>query len=89
MLAINILGILDFNLASGFQKFLNPNNNNATFTHAAILVAIAIPICPKESKRIIGESFCGLPLDEYSESDMTDDRISQWANQLKNEISGL
>ena len=53
MLAINILGILDFNLASGFQKFLNPNNNNATFTHAAILVAIAIPICPKESKRII------------------------------------
>ena len=42
-----------------------------------------------ESKSIIGESFCGLPLDEDSESDMTDDRISQWANQLKNEISGL
>ena len=42
-----------------------------------------------ESKSIIGESFCGLPLDEDSESDMTDERISQWANQLKNEISGL
>ncbi len=42
-----------------------------------------------ESKSIIGESFCGLPLDEDSESDMTDDRISQWANQLKSEISGL
>ncbi len=42
-----------------------------------------------ESKSIIGESFCGLPLDEDSESDMTDDRISQWANQLKKEIPGL
>ncbi len=42
-----------------------------------------------ESKSIIGNSFCGLPLDEDSESDMTDDRISQWANQLKSEISGL
>ena len=42
-----------------------------------------------ESKSVIGESFCGLPLDEDSESDMTDDRISQWANQLKSEISGL
>ncbi len=42
-----------------------------------------------ESKSIIGESFCGLPLDEDSESDMTDDRISQWANQLKSEIAGL
>ena len=40
-----------------------------------------------ESKSIIGESFCGLPLDEDSESDMTDERISQWANQLKSEIS--
>ena len=42
-----------------------------------------------ESKSVIGESFCGLPLDEDSESDMTDDRISKWANQLKSEISGL
>ncbi len=43
----------------------------------------------EESKSIIDESFCGLPLDEDSESDMTDDRISQWANQLKKEIPGL
>ena len=42
-----------------------------------------------ESKSLVGESFCGLPLDEDSESDMTDDRISQWADQLRTEISGL
>ena len=43
----------------------------------------------EESKSVIGDSFCGLPLDEDSESDMTDDRILQWTNQLKSEISGL
>ena len=42
-----------------------------------------------ESKSVVGESFCGLPLDEDSESDMTDSRISQWAEQLKNELPGL
>ncbi|KGG12195.1 MULTISPECIES: flavodoxin FldA [Prochlorococcus] len=42
-----------------------------------------------ESKSVLGDSFCGLPLDEDSESDMTDTRISQWANQLKGEIAGI
>ena len=42
-----------------------------------------------ESKSVIGESFCGLPLDEDSESDMTDTRISQWTDQLKSELPGL
>ncbi len=42
-----------------------------------------------ESKSMVGDSFCGLPLDEDSESDMTDSRISEWANQLKREIPGL
>ncbi len=42
-----------------------------------------------ESKSVIGTSFCGLPLDEDSESDMTDTRISQWTQQLKGEIPGL
>ena len=43
----------------------------------------------EESKSVIGETFCGLPLDEDSESDMTDERIENWANQLKREIVGL
>ncbi len=43
----------------------------------------------EESKSVIGDSFCGLPLDEDSESDMTDDRLVNWSKQLKNEISGL
>ncbi len=42
-----------------------------------------------ESKSVVGEQFCGLPLDEDSESDMTDDRISQWADKLKQEMTGL
>ena len=42
-----------------------------------------------ESKSVIGESFCGLPLDEDSESDLTDSRLEQWASQLKSEIPSL
>ena len=42
-----------------------------------------------ESKSVLGNSFCGLPLDEDSESDMTDSRLVKWADQLKQEISGL
>jgi len=43
----------------------------------------------EESKSIIGESFCGLPLDEDSESDLTDSRLESWATQLKSEIAAL
>ena len=43
----------------------------------------------EESKSVVGNSFCGLPLDEDSESDMTDDRLANWSNQLKKEIPGL
>ena len=43
----------------------------------------------EESKSIIGESFCGLPLDEDSESDLTDSRLESWASQLKGEIPSL
>ena len=43
----------------------------------------------EESKSVIGDSFCGLPLDEDSESDMTDDRLAKWSIQLKQEITGL
>ena len=42
-----------------------------------------------ESKSVIGESFCGLPLDEDSESDLTDSRLETWASQLKGEIPSL
>ena len=42
-----------------------------------------------ESKSLIGNDFCGLPLDEDSESDMTDARILQWTDQLKVELPGL
>ena len=43
----------------------------------------------EESKSVVGDSFCGLPLDEDSESDMTDERLTNWSNQLKAEIPGL
>ena len=42
-----------------------------------------------ESKSVLGESFCGLPLDEDSESDLTDDRLADWVELLKNEIPEL
>ncbi len=43
----------------------------------------------EESKSVIGDYFCGLPLDEDSESDMTDERLSNWSIQLKKEMTGL
>ena len=43
----------------------------------------------EESKSVIGDQFCGLPLDEDSESDMTDDRLAKWAEQLKQEMPGF
>ncbi len=42
-----------------------------------------------ESKSVLGDSFCGLPLDEDSESDLTDSRLANWAEELKHEMSGL
>ncbi|WP_320675082.1 flavodoxin FldA [Prochlorococcus sp. MIT 1341] len=42
-----------------------------------------------DSKSAIGELFCGLPLDEDGESDLTDDRLIRWAEALKKEIPGL
>ena len=42
-----------------------------------------------ESKSIVGNNFCGLALDEDSESDLTDDRLTKWATQLKQEMPGL
>ena len=42
-----------------------------------------------ESKSVVDETFCGLPLDEDSESDLTDDRLSKWAATLKSQITGL
>ncbi|HGY5535260.1 MAG TPA: flavodoxin FldA [Prochlorococcus sp.] len=43
----------------------------------------------EDSKSVMGDKFCGLPLDEDSESDMTDDRLKTWASQLKQEIPAL
>ena len=43
----------------------------------------------EESKSVIGDQFCGLALDEDSESDMTDDRLARWAEQLKQKMPGL
>ena len=42
-----------------------------------------------DSKSVVGDSFCGLPLDEDSESDLTDERLSNWSIQLKTEMNGL
>jgi len=43
----------------------------------------------EESKSVMADSFCGLPLDEDSESDMTDERLANWSKQLKQEMPGL
>ncbi len=43
----------------------------------------------EESKSVIGDCFCGLPLDEDSESDLTSDRLQNWAEELKHEIPEL
>ncbi len=42
-----------------------------------------------ESKSVVNGLFCGLPLDEDSEPDLTDERLVQWVNQLKSEAPGM
>merc|ERR1712032_318943 len=38
-----------------------------------------------ESKSVIDGKFCGLPLDEDNESDMTEDRVAAWRAQISGE----
>ncbi len=39
-----------------------------------------------ESKAVVNGQFIGLPLDEDNQSDLTDERIKSWADQLKKEF---
>lgn len=39
-----------------------------------------------ESEAVVDNSFLGLVIDEDCQSDLTDERISNWVNQLKKEI---
>ncbi|MEA5390808.1 flavodoxin FldA [Cyanobium gracile UHCC 0139] len=41
------------------------------------------------SRSVIQGRFCGLPIDEDSEPDLTDDRLSGWAVQLNREMVAL
>jgi len=40
-----------------------------------------------ESKSVIGGRFCGLAIDEDSEPDLTDARLSRWAEVLRRELT--
>ena len=42
-----------------------------------------------DSKSLDGDFFLGCPIDEDSESDLTDERLSRWVDQLKQEIPAL
>ena len=38
-----------------------------------------------DSKSVIDGKFCGLPIDEDNESELTDQRLSQWVKQINSE----
>ncbi len=38
------------------------------------------------SKSVVNGKFCGLPVDEDSEPDLTDERLNRWAEQLRREL---
>ena len=38
------------------------------------------------SKSVLNGRFCGLPIDEDSEPDLTDERLNRWAEQLRREL---
>eukprot|EP00179_Madagascaria_erythrocladioides_P000884 CAMPEP_0198318228 /NCGR_PEP_ID=MMETSP1450-20131203/7592_1 /TAXON_ID=753684 ORGANISM="Madagascaria erythrocladiodes, Strain CCMP3234" /NCGR_SAMPLE_ID=MMETSP1450 /ASSEMBLY_ACC=CAM_ASM_001115 /LENGTH=130 /DNA_ID=CAMNT_0044021513 /DNA_START=257 /DNA_END=649 /DNA_ORIENTATION=+ len=40
----------------------------------------------EESKSVRGDKFVGLPIDEDNESDLTDERLSTWCEQVKQEM---
>jgi flavodoxin I len=39
------------------------------------------------SKSVVNGRFCGLPIDEDSEPDLTDERLQRWAEQLRRELA--
>ncbi len=39
-----------------------------------------------ESRALVGDTFCGLPLDEDNESEKTDERLSEWVLKIQTEI---
>jgi flavodoxin I len=39
----------------------------------------------EESKSVIDGKFCGLAIDEDNESDLTDQRLSDWVKQINSE----
>ncbi|MCP9928879.1 flavodoxin FldA [Cyanobium sp. CH-040] len=41
-----------------------------------------------DSKSVINGRFCGLPIDEDSEPDLTDERLGAWARQLQQDMAG-
>jgi flavodoxin I len=52
------------------------------FTHSRCLIPHLNEITPPED----GEKFCGLPVDEDSEGDLTAERVKNWCTQLKSEM---
>jgi flavodoxin I len=45
-----------------------------------------IPHLNEITKPEDGEKFCGLPVDEDSENEKTEDRVKNWCTQLKSEM---
>ena len=38
-----------------------------------------------DSKSVVDGKFCGLPIDEDNESELTDQRLSAWVTQIQSE----
>ena len=53
-----------------------------TFTKSRCLIPHLNEITPPED----GEKFCGLPVDEDSEGELTEERVKNWCTQLKSEM---
>ena len=53
-----------------------------TFTKSRCLIPHLNEITPPED----GEKFCGLPVDEDSEGELTEERVKNWCTQIKSEM---
>ena len=53
-----------------------------TFTKSRCLIPHLNEITPPED----GEKFCGLPVDEDSEGELTEERVKNWCAQIKSEM---
>ena len=67
-------------------SLLGPSTAIERVPESATLEIPSVVSHPPSTKPEDGEKFCGLPVDEDSQSELTEERVKNWCTQLKSEM---